>query len=147
MQIHHMFGMGLFLLSQAYLQPKFWVDTFSTSFFLINRLPMKQLNYNIPHNKLIEKYKIINFLTFLNANIFLYLLFTFRKLQSKSTKYVFLGYGRSHKGFKCLNLSSNSIYISRHVFFYENSFPFMNNNITPYHKVPHILNFLMKYSK
>jgi hypothetical protein len=35
-----------------------------------------------------------------------------------------LGYSNIHKGFKCLDLATGRIYISRDVISYENSFPF-----------------------
>jgi len=37
---------------------------------------------------------------------------------------VFIGYSTHHKGYRCLNLSSNRVIISRHVIFDETSFPF-----------------------
>jgi len=45
------------------------------------------------------------------------------KLQFHTTQCVFLGYNKSHKGYKCLN-SHGRIFISRHVVFNENHFPF-----------------------
>jgi hypothetical protein len=45
------------------------------------------------------------------------------KLSPRSTRCVFLGYSVDHKGFHCLNLSSNRLIVSRHVFFDEDSFP------------------------
>jgi hypothetical protein len=38
---------------------------------------------------------------------------------------VFLGYSSCHLGYRCLDLSSNSIYIFHHVRFHEQSFPFL----------------------
>jgi hypothetical protein len=44
-----------------------------------------------------------------------------------------LGYGNKHKGFKCLDLSTGHLYISRDVIFDENIFPFakLDPNIDP----------------
>lgn len=39
-------------------------------------------------------------------------------------KLEFLGYGNSHKGFKCLDVSTGRIYISRDVIFHETILPF-----------------------
>lgn len=45
------------------------------------------------------------------------------KLQFHTTRCVFLGYTNSHKGYKYLN-SHGRIFISRHVIFNEDNFPF-----------------------
>jgi len=46
------------------------------------------------------------------------------KLDFWSSPYVFLGYSSSHLGYRCLDLESDRIYVSRHVRFHENIFPF-----------------------
>jgi hypothetical protein len=46
------------------------------------------------------------------------------KLAPRSAYCVFLGYSTTYKGYKCLHLPTNKIYISRHVLFDENYFPF-----------------------
>jgi hypothetical protein len=50
--------------------------------------------------------------------------YTAHKLAPRSTPYVYLGYSHTYKEYKCLDLHTNKIYISRHVIFDENSFPF-----------------------
>jgi histone deacetylase 1/2 len=47
-----------------------------------------------------------------------------RKLEFQSKKCVFLGYSFQHKGYKCLHVPSNRVYISRDVVFDENVFSF-----------------------
>jgi histone deacetylase 1/2 len=42
-----------------------------------------------------------------------------RKLEFRSVKCVFLGYSSTHKGYKCLHIPTNRIYISRDVVFDE----------------------------
>ena len=46
------------------------------------------------------------------------------KLAPLSVLCVFLGYSAHHKGYRCLDLSSNRVIISRHVIFDETAFPF-----------------------
>lgn len=47
-----------------------------------------------------------------------------QKMSYRSTKCIFMGYSLNHKGYKFLDLSTNIMYISRHVLFNENHFPF-----------------------
>ena len=47
------------------------------------------------------------------------------ELDYRSTPCVFLGYSSSHLGYRCLDLSSDRIYISCHVRFHEQVFPFI----------------------
>jgi hypothetical protein len=51
---------------------------------------------------------------------------TDHKLSSRSTRCVFLGYPREHKGYRCLGLKSRKIIVSRHVIFDESSFPYFS---------------------
>ncbi|WVZ54515.1 hypothetical protein U9M48_005301 [Paspalum notatum var. saurae] len=46
------------------------------------------------------------------------------KLAPRSVLCVFLGYSSNHKGYRCLDIATNRVIISRHVVFDESSFPF-----------------------
>jgi hypothetical protein len=46
------------------------------------------------------------------------------KLEFRSKKCVFLGYSSLHKGYRCLHVPTNHLYISRDVVFDEHVFPF-----------------------
>ena len=48
------------------------------------------------------------------------------KLDFRSSPCVVLGYSSSHLGYHCLYLASQRIYVSRHVRFHEDVFPFVN---------------------
>lgn len=47
------------------------------------------------------------------------------KLDFHHTSCVFLWYSSCHLGYRCLDLSSNRVYIFRHVRFHEQPFPFL----------------------
>lgn len=53
-----------------------------------------------------------------------------RKLAFRSKRCVFLGFSSLHKGFKCLDVSTGKVYVSRDVVFDESVFPFetLHNN-------------------
>jgi hypothetical protein len=54
---------------------------------------------------------------------------------------VFLGYSSDHKGYRCLDISTNCVIISRHVIFDESSFPFTDTTSTA-SRPPSDLDFL-----
>lgn len=47
---------------------------------------------------------------------------------------VFLGYPPNHRGYKCYNLSTHKIILSRHVVFDETTFPFASNTATQHNQ-------------
>lgn len=53
------------------------------------------------------------------------------KLAPRSTACVFLGYPSSHKGYRCLDLSTRRIIISPHVVFDESCFPLSSSRSDP----------------
>jgi hypothetical protein len=50
------------------------------------------------------------------------------KFQPRSLLCVFIGYALSQKDYKCLKLSSQRVFASRHVPFHEVQFPFKTNS-------------------
>src|SRR6185312_9091757 len=50
------------------------------------------------------------------------------KLASRSTRCVFLGYSPDHKGYRCFDLTSRRVLISRHVVFDESDFPYSTSS-------------------
>jgi len=51
------------------------------------------------------------------------------KLSSRADKCVFLGYSNEKNGYKMFSLDTKSVFFSRDVIFYENVFPFKEENI------------------
>ena len=109
---------------------KFWDEAFLSATYLINRTPTKLLNYDTPLERLChEKPDYTSLRVFGCAcwpNLHPY---NTHKLQFRSKQCAFLGYSHLHKGFKCLDISTGRIYISRDVVFDETMFPFASLNL------------------
>lgn len=89
---------------------------------------MKQLSHISPFQKLFHRTPDYRFLKVFGCSYFSYIVpYNKNKLQPKSIHCVFLGYDENRKGYRCLDKSTSKIYISRHVLFDENSFPFTND--------------------
>ncbi|KAL8155704.1 hypothetical protein AgCh_000924 [Apium graveolens] len=57
-----------------------------------------------------------------------------RKASSPINPMSFLGYGTPHKGYRCLDLKTGTVYFSGHVRFNEEVFPFVQHRIHDYLK-------------
>lgn len=64
---------------------------------------------------------------------------TINKLQARSTRCLFLEYSSNHHGYRCYNLTSHKIFISRHVVFDESIFPIQSLNPNTTHTYDFIL--------
>lgn len=121
----HIVEVGLSLLAVASMPLKFWDEAFLAATYLINRTPSKVINFTTPLEKLFQEKPDYSFIrTFWCAcwpNLRPY---NSRKLEFRSKRCAFLGYSNLHKGYKCLDISTGRVYISRDVVFDENIFPF-----------------------
>ncbi|XP_075104151.1 uncharacterized protein LOC142178470 [Nicotiana tabacum] len=119
------------LLFQSNLPTKFWGECVLTSTYLINRFPSTVLNNISPFEKLYGHSPSYDHL-----RSFGYLCFATSpkhsrdKFQSRAIPSIFLGYPCGKKGYKLLNMSSQSIFYSRYVVFYEYVFPLSTNSST-----------------
>jgi hypothetical protein len=104
---------------------KLWDEAFLATSFLINRTPSKVLSYTTPLERLYKvqpnyaTLRIFGCVCWPNLRPY-----NQRKLQFRSKECIFLGYSNLHKGFKCLDVASGCIYISRDVISDEEVFPF-----------------------
>lgn len=109
---------SLALLGNASMPLKYWDHAFLTSTCLINLLPRKVINYDVPVTRLLHETPDYTSLRVYGCacwpNLHPY---NSRKLAFHSTRCAFLGYSAMHKGFKCLDISTGHIYISRDVVF------------------------------
>ena len=87
-------------------------------------MPTTVLGNISPFFKLFKKHPDYSFLkTFGCACYPLLRPYTSHKLNFISKKCVLIGYSSTQKGYHCLDLQTNHVYISRHVIFYESQFP------------------------
>ena len=121
----HIVEVGLALLANAGMPQKYWGHAFLTAAHLINMLPSKILNFDTPHERLLHEKPDYSFLRVFGCACWPNLRpYNAHKLAFRSIQCVFLGYSTLHKGYKCLDLDSGRIYISRDVIFDEDVFPF-----------------------
>jgi hypothetical protein len=114
--------MGLTLLAQSHLPTTYWIDSFLTSAYLIDRLPT-----NILHNLspfYMPKYSDLH--VFGCSCYYLLSPNGKHKLCFKSQKCIFIVYSVQQKGYRCLDLNTGRFYISCNVIFDENSFSSVN---------------------
>jgi hypothetical protein len=121
----HIVEVGLSLLAHAHMPHKFWDEAFLTATYLINRTPSKIISFETPLKRLFHtKPEYSSLRTFGCAcwpNLRPY---NNHKLAFRSKECAFLGYSNLHKGFKCLDISTGRVYISRDVVFDEDVLPF-----------------------
>jgi len=108
------------LLFQAGVPPAYWVEALSTATMVLNILPTKTLHFNTPHQALFGSPPTYEHLRVFGCRCYPNLSATApHKLAPRSSLCVFLGYSPHHKGYCCLDRSSNGVIIPLHVVFDE----------------------------
>jgi len=119
----HLVETTITLLAVSKVPFHFWDHAFATAVYLINRMPT--VSKVSPWELLFHRSPSYQSLRIFGCSCFPWLQpYSKSKLAPKSTQCVFLGYSINHKGYKCLDLNSHKIHISRHVVFDESSFPY-----------------------
>ncbi|KAK1424394.1 hypothetical protein QVD17_19723 [Tagetes erecta] len=121
----HIVETGLAMLFNAHVPVSYWVDAFSSAVYIINRLPSKMLSNKSPFELLFSQVPIYaNFRTY-GCLVYPYLRdYSSHKLAPRSLPCIFIGYSSQHKGYRCLDPTSNRVYVTRHARFVETQFPF-----------------------
>nr|BAA78425.1 polyprotein [Arabidopsis thaliana]BAK41505.1 polyprotein [Arabidopsis thaliana]BAK41506.1 polyprotein [Arabidopsis thaliana]BAK41508.1 polyprotein [Arabidopsis thaliana]BAK41509.1 polyprotein [Arabidopsis thaliana] len=123
----HIVETGLTLLSHASIPKTYWPYAFAVAVYLINRLPTPLLQLESPCQKLFGTSPNYDKLRVFGCACYPWLRpYNQHKLDDKSRQCVFLGYSLTQSAYLCLHLQTSRIYISRHVRFDENCFPFSN---------------------
>lgn len=121
----HLVELALATMSQAFIPTDYWDHIFESVVFIINRLPSSVLDFTSPYELLFKNAPDYSFFKVLGCLCYPWLRpYAHNKLELRSIPCVFLGYSSLHKGYKCLHLPTNRIYISRHVIFHETTYPF-----------------------
>ncbi|KAM2925447.1 hypothetical protein FF1_042962 [Malus domestica] len=114
------------LLVASHVPHVFWVEAFSTAIYLINRLPISGLTIS-PWEILFNQPPDYSKLRVFGCQCFPWLKpYVHSKLDAKSKSCIFLGYSLQHKGYRCFDPIDNRVYISRHVLFHEDAYPFQS---------------------
>ena len=120
------------LLFQASVPPHFWAEALHTATYLLNRLPSKAISAPTPHFALFGTPPSYDHLRVFRCACYPNLSATTpHKLAPRSTRFVFLGYSPDHNRYRCYDLSSRRVIISRHVIFVESTLPFTTTTPTP----------------
>jgi hypothetical protein len=108
----HIVDTGLTLLSHSGVPFKYWDDAFDTACFLINRLPTATRSQS-SFELLFGKAPDYRFLKTFGCECWPYLRpYNSHKFSFRSKSCLFLGYSKPHLGYKCLDLSTNRLYIA-----------------------------------
>lgn len=117
----------MFSSSSISLPSEYWADVYSSAIFTINRFPSTTTSNKSPYDLLFERTSVYTLLHTIRCLCFPITPNSQRtKLQNVSTRCVFIGYSFTHKGYKCKDLSTGKITVSRHVLFDKNTFPFQH---------------------
>ncbi|KAJ0624243.1 putative RNA-directed DNA polymerase [Helianthus annuus] len=119
------------MLFNAHVPASFWADAFASATHIINRVPTPLLENKSPFQVLFnQEPKFSNFRVY-GCRVFPYLRdYAKHKLEPRSLPCIFIGYCSSHKGFRCLDPTTNRVFISRHARFNESSFLFKDSHTT-----------------
>ena len=121
----HVVEMRLTLLSKEKIPKTYWPYAFATTVYLINRLPTPVLKLESPFEKLFGLAPNYEKLCIFGCLCFPWLMpYNKHKLEDRSTKCVFLRYSINQSAYMCLLITTDCLYVSRHVQFREESFPF-----------------------
>ncbi|KAJ9564595.1 LOW QUALITY PROTEIN: hypothetical protein OSB04_000561, partial [Centaurea solstitialis] len=119
-------------LIQASLPPTFWVEALLSSVHTFNLLPSTTIHYKTPFEMLFgfspsySHLRVFGCLCYPNTSPT-----SPHKLAPRSTACVYLGPSTDHRGYRCLDLITQKVIISRHVVFDESHFPYTDFQPSP----------------
>jgi len=102
------------------LSNSFWAEAINTAVYLKNRSPTRYLGFKTPFEALYGFKPAVNHLTVFGSKAFAHIPKADRKkLDPKSIRSIFVGYGTEFKAYKLFNPESRKTFASRDVVFHE----------------------------
>lgn len=135
------------MMFASHLPLHHWVDAFSAAAFIGNHLPVLSRDKKSPVELLQQQKPDYSHLRVLSTSYHPYLrLVSDHKLELRSLMWVLiLGYSTHYKGYRCIYPPTEKVYVSRHVVFDKECFPFKGQYK---HLVPHYTtNFLKAWQQ
>lgn len=126
----HILNVAMALLFQSKLPKRFWNYAIQYAVYIINRVPSKVLNYDIPYTLLhgqapdLTNLKTFGCLCFVSTHAA-----PKTKFDPRSKRCVFIGYKAGMKGYVVLDPSTLGITVSRDVQFHELVFPYTHSGL------------------
>ena len=110
------------MLVDAKLPHAFWAEAVSTAVYLRNRSPTKAIEDMTPYEAWMKRKPQVEYLRVFGCDAYAHVAKDERKkLDSKSRKCIFLGYGEETKGYRLYDSSRSKVIYSRDVQFNEES--------------------------
>ena len=124
------------LLAFSSVTFSYWDEAFLTAAYLINCLPSPITQHKSPIDILYHKIPDYKFLKTFKYACWPHLCpYNSHKLDFWSKRCIFLSYSLNHKGYHCLDPTTNRIYIAHNVIFDKSVFPFASLSISS--DIPH----------
>ncbi|KAM2437268.1 hypothetical protein ACFX1W_014395 [Malus domestica] len=112
----HLVEIARTLLVASHVPQVYWVEALSIAIYLINRLPISGL-VKSPWELLFHSFPDYTRLKVFRCSCYPWLKpYVTSKLDGKSKQCVFLGYSLQHKGYRCLDMATDRVYIDRSIF-------------------------------
>nr|GEW50423.1 hypothetical protein [Tanacetum cinerariifolium] len=133
----HLLDTARAIRSHANLPIRFWGDCILAATYLINKMPVKVLDWKTPFEKLYGKPPTYDYLRVIGCLCYDAVTKPRKdKFDDRGIKCVLLGYPTNQKGYKLYNWESNEVFLSKYVIFEENEFPFKHLSPSVFPKCP-----------
>jgi hypothetical protein len=108
------------MLNEKNLPNYFWVEAVATIVYIMNRTPIAAVHGMTPEEKFVGKNPDVSHLKVFGCIAYVHVHDKKRsKLNPKFEKCIFIGHFLEQKGYKCFNLSTRKLQVSRDVVFDE----------------------------